>query len=156
MGKTRLALLSWRHCQERGKLLVEGESSQLACLLPHQRKEDYILLIVSLKGMDTVYYLYWYFSIQQKIWFIKQLFASEENYFTVCQKVQFDFLKCFFGKSSWCFINDPLTFETTPCFQSSPSHRAYLQGKRTPSPISLKAAEMSDFMGQKCPILQFC
>lgn len=52
--------------EKRGKWLVEGESSQMACLLPHQRKENYILLIDSLQGMSTVYYLHWYFSIQQK------------------------------------------------------------------------------------------
>lgn len=51
---------------EREALLVESESSQPACLLPHQRKEDYVLLTVTLQGMDTLYYLYWYLSFQQK------------------------------------------------------------------------------------------
>lgn len=51
---------------EREVLLVERESSRPACLLPHRRKEDYILLTVILQGMYTVYYLYWYFFYQQK------------------------------------------------------------------------------------------
>jgi len=47
-------------------LLVKTESSQLDCLWPHQRKEDYILLTVILQGTDAVYCLYSYFSFQQK------------------------------------------------------------------------------------------
>lgn len=54
-------------------------------------------------------------------------------------------MKFLAGSSNWCFINDFLAFETSPCHQSSSIHSVYLQGECKQSTVSLAAVEIPPF-----------